>query len=61
MAGLDALDVLELIDMLIESEHAALLEKPCNAAADLLERLVQECETPTGHGDRCGPTAASGA
>jgi len=49
----DALDVLEVIDMAIEADQLAPLERACNTAADLLERLANECEAP--------PLAASAA
>jgi hypothetical protein len=41
----DALDVLELIDMAGEADGPGSLEKTCHSAADLLERLVRDCET----------------
>lgn len=40
----DALDVLELIDMAADADRREALEKACNAAADLLERLARDCE-----------------
>jgi hypothetical protein len=47
----DALDVLELIDMAIEADRPGSLEKTCYCAADLLERLVRDCETAPSIGE----------
>lgn len=46
----DALDVLELIDMAVEADSHGPLDKSCNTAADLLERLARDCEAASATG-----------
>jgi hypothetical protein len=44
----DALDILELIDMRIAVDGLSSLQRACHSVADLLDRLVRDCETAPG-------------